>query len=208
MRELEFLPTWYVLTANRRRMVLIQAWLTVAMGLALGLWVSLVLRNIGRNQEVYTQLHGDLIQSQVEVRQTSNLISERNQLLQEQRVLSKLGLHVEAARVIRTLDTLMPPQMSLLSVQMDTEEMTPASAGLATQLGAAADLPTTRRLHVKIQGVAPSDVDVGNFEAQLRSVPFLDQVAFTYVKERNEAGHVMREFEAEFVIGLDVPDGT
>ena len=65
-----------------------------------------------------------------------------------------------------------------------------------------------RRLKVKLVGVAPSDVDLANFLAGLTQVPFFEQVSIAYARDKVEAGHILREFEVSWSMGLNVPVGS
>ena len=46
MRELEFVPSWYAQAARCRRLVVLQAWLTVVIALGLA---GLILRDFGKD---------------------------------------------------------------------------------------------------------------------------------------------------------------
>ncbi len=65
-----------------------------------------------------------------------------------------------------------------------------------------------RNLRVRLQGVAPTDVELATFLTELNKVPFLEHVAPTYARDRREAGHVLREFELTFTINLNAPAGS
>ena len=70
------------------------------------------------------------------------------------------------------------------------------SAAMAAQRGDSVD----RKLRVRLQGVAPTDTDVANFLSGITNVPFFEQVAMTYSRDRSDSGHVMREFEITFCL--------
>ena len=46
MRELEFLPAWYPILRRKRRIIVIEAWLAVAIVAVLGLWLILSAHNV------------------------------------------------------------------------------------------------------------------------------------------------------------------
>ena len=46
MREVEFLPAWYPQVRRRRRLVVLQAWMTLAVLIGLGAWMTLAGRNV------------------------------------------------------------------------------------------------------------------------------------------------------------------
>jgi hypothetical protein len=65
--------------------------------------------------------------------------------------------------------------------------------------------PVDRRLRVRLQGVAPTDLELATFLTDLNQTSFFERPALTYVKERRESGHVLREFEVTFTINLNSP---
>jgi hypothetical protein len=58
-----------------------------------------------------------------------------------------------------------------------------------------------------VHGVVPTDVDFASFLAKLSTVPYFENVAMIYAKDRSESGHVMREFEVTFTVSLN-QEGT
>ena len=67
MREMEFLPEWYPKVRKRRRMVVMQAWVTFTVVLGLGLWMVLVQRNVYARQQELGSLQTDLCRSEEQV---------------------------------------------------------------------------------------------------------------------------------------------
>ena len=59
-----------------------------------------------------------------------------------------------------------------------------------------------RKLKLKLHGVAPTDVDVGDFLARLTAKPLFSQVELAYSQERVENAHVMRDFAITFAMDL------
>ena len=202
MRELEFLPDWYPQTRKRRRLVVLQGWLILV--LAGGMCAHLVLadRNVKVAEKSLTALQSQLDQTNAQLAEIDKLDAMRRQGRQQEQLISRLGLYVEACKTLDTIDTLMPKQMSLTSAQLDNEEKID-TAGTSAMQAAKADQVVDRRLRVRIQGVCPTDVDLANFMTQLATIPFFDQVSITYAREKSENNHVMREFEVSFSLNLN-----
>lgn len=201
MRELEFLPEWYPHARRRRRIVLLQGWLTVLLILGMGAYLGLADRNIRIAEQSVGALSGQLSQTASQLFEMDKLESRMRQLRQQDQIIQRLGLHVEAGTVVQTLDGILPRQMALLGLQLDNEERVEVSAVQAAKLGG--DAPVDRRLRVKMQGVCPTDVDLANFMTQLSSIAFFENVNITYAREKGEQGHVMREFEVTFSLNLN-----
>ncbi len=202
MREIEFLPDWYPQTRRRRRMVILQAWLILLLVAGMGTHLVLADRNIKVAERSLAALQSQFDQTNAQLAEMDKLDAMRRQWRQQEQLLSRLGLYVEACKAIDTLDALMPKQMSLTGIQLDNEEKVDTSA-VATAAGRAGEQVVDRRLKVRLQGVCPTDVDLANFMTQLSTVPFFDQVGVTYAREKADNNHVMREFEVTFALNLN-----
>jgi len=217
VRELEFLPEWYPQTRRRRAMVMAQGWMLVALVVGLGLWTILSSRSVRKDQAQLAHLSGELSRSREELAQLDELLALEKQLAKQEQILAKVGSHVEAARLLATLDEVMPPEMALVSLSFETEDrvipVAPATgwrigrAAAATPSQPPADPVYDRRLKARLVGVAPSDVDLANFLAELQRKRFFESVAMTWSKDRSDQGHLMREFEVLFSMDLNDQGG-
>src|SRR4051794_5506436 len=204
MRELEFLPPWYPKLRRRRRMVVIQAWLTLVTGGALGLWFTLAQHNVHARESQLASLDRDLSQTHSELRQLDELLDMKHQLQVQEEVMSKIGMHVEVTRMLAELDRLMPREMSLLELKLETAEE-PRKIDSLAAVAAMKDQPMDRRLQVHLWGVAPSDLDLANFYGKLGDVPFFSRVAILESTDFADEGHLMRKFEITFSMDLNSP---
>jgi Tfp pilus assembly protein PilN len=208
MREIDFLPPWYSQFLRRRRTVFFQTWVTIGVALGLGLWMFLADRNQRSAENVLDGLRGQLQQTSAQLQQMDRLEMLRKQLRQQAEVLIRLGIHVESGRLITKLAEAMPPSLSLLSLNIDTDEIpVQLSAAERATLKEGTRPPVDRRLRVRLQGVAPTDVELATFLTELNQAPFFERPALTYVRDRRESGHVLREFEVTFTMNLNSPTG-
>jgi hypothetical protein len=53
-----------------------------------------------------------------------------------------------------------------------------------------------------MHGVAPTDTDLGEFLHKLTGRPYFRNVELLYSHERQDRGHLMREFELTFTMEL------
>lgn len=205
MRELEFLPDWYNQVRRRKRVIAFEGWLLLALILSIGTWLVLAQRNVATAERNLKSLRGQLVQTQSEQRLLEEQLRLRKQLQAQEELIASLGYPVEMTRLLQTLDTLMPREMSLTDFTCETQERTRQAAGVAVARATKdSSNQIDRTLKVKIVGVAPSDVDLANFLAGLSSVPFFEQVAPTYSSQKMENGHVLREFEVTFYMNLNL----
>jgi len=200
VRELEFLPDWYPQTRRRRRMVILQAWLTLVLIAGMVTWVALKDRNNSQAEHALDLQCAQLAQTYTQLAEVDKLDSLRRQLRQQEDVISRIGFAVEACKAVNALDDRMPRQMALTGIVLENEERTDRSA-LAAR-GPNGEPTVDRRLKVRVQGVCPTDVDLANFMTQLSAVPYFESVNNTYARERTENSRVMREFELTFSVNL------
>jgi hypothetical protein len=201
VRELEFLPSWYPQVRRRKRLAILLAWMTLTIAVGLATWMVLARQNVSTAEQTLQQVDTRLVESRSELKALDELLLLDTQLGQQQEVLARVGPHVDAARLIATLDEVMPPDMAVLDLSFETER--PAQQTSVSSLaGARAVQQTTlappRRVRVKLIGVAPTDVDIAHFLTGLTAKPVFDSIAMTRSRERPASGHVMREFEVTF----------
>jgi hypothetical protein len=148
-------------------------------------------------------LGSELTQSRQQLQKLDDLLALQKRWQGQYQMLQALGPHVETARLLSRLQTLMPPEMALLETSIDTTETGGVRAG--HPLARSEEAAPKRRMNVRLLGVAPTDVDVANFLARLSDVRYVRDVAMTYARDRTESGHLMRQFEVTFSVPLDKP---
>jgi len=207
MHDLEFLPEWYPQAQRRKRIVLLQGYMTLLLAAGLGAWLLLVHRNTQTAAGALANLETQISQTHREMHQLEEQMALKNQLLVQRQIIQKLGLPVEMSRLLYTLDQNLPRQMSLTNLSFDTQEQLKVAGTLAAARFATQGDNIDRRLRVRLDGVAPTDNDVANFLTGLARVPYFDDVAMSYTRDRSDGGHVMREFEVTFSVNLNQPTG-
>ena len=200
MRELEFLPEWYPQTRRRKRLVMLQGWLTVLLILGMGAFLMMADRNIAMAERSLIALKAQLTQTNSQLEEMDKLDAIRRQLRKQAQITSRLGLYVETSTVIHELERLMPKQMSLSGLQIENEEKSESSA---IALARGGDPQVDRRLKIKVQAVCPTAVDMASFLTQLSAVPLFEQVNLNRAGETTDQGHTMHEFELTLVVNLN-----
>jgi Tfp pilus assembly protein PilN len=207
MRELEFLPTWYPQLQKRKRRVITQVWMLLILVAGLSMWTGVVRKNVFAKQTAKDNLAGELTQIYADQKLLAAQKDLRKQLQEKREVLNSLGFPVQITRLLHTIDNAMPKPISLVSIDCDTDETVRpitsiAGVGAATP-GVEKKSEVDRRMKVKIIGLAPNDAELANFLAGLTAIPFFDQVTVSYLREKVDSGHVMREFEITFSLNLN-----
>ncbi len=207
MREVEFLPAWYPQVRRRRRIVVLQAWMTLIVIAALGTWMTLAGRNVRSAEARLVRVERELNASRGELKTLEDLMIVNKELAGQAQVLAKVGSHAEAARLLATLDEVMPASTALLELSLLTEEKQPVTLAGA-RAAQERDSMVERRLNVKVTGVAPTDVEVAEFLTRLTGKSFFEDVRMTGSKPRLDNGRIMREFEVYFSMNLNDAAGV
>jgi Tfp pilus assembly protein PilN len=150
-----------------------------------------------------SNLQDDLNQVHAKQHILSEKLELRKELQAREQLIASIGFPVQITRLLQTLDSVMPREMSLTEFNCQIEEQLRAAPPAAGRGAADKEQQIDRRLNVKLAGVTPSDVDLANLLAGLTDVPFFDQVSVTYARSKVESGHVMREFEITFSMSLN-----
>src|SRR5438477_1852359 len=199
MREIEFLPVWYSQLLKRRRLMGVEAWLLVALIGGLSVRSFLINRNVATAAAALGSLRAQLTQTNSTLQQMERfeLLCKQSRAKDEE--LRRMGIHLDSGRLMGKLHELIPSSVSLLGFGVElVETPLPTPTGLRSMLGAPSPPHFERQLRIKLQGVTPSDVDLATFLTDLNKVPFFEQISPSYVSDRRESGHILREFEMLF----------
>jgi Tfp pilus assembly protein PilN len=206
MRDLEFLPLWHRKLRARRRALFTQVWATLALALSAALWLWLANINIRLNGQTLSSLETQSKQIEREMTQMERLESLLKQFRQQDEVLKQLGVHVESGRLIARLAEALPDSVSLTNINFDIVERKAMLTGMQqAALKDAASIPMDRRMTVKVDGVAPSDVELATLLTELSRSPFFENVTPVFSRDMRRNNRVLREFEVTFSIDLNMP---
>jgi Tfp pilus assembly protein PilN len=200
MHNVEFLPKWYPALQRRKFAVTVQAAASLAILLVMAAAVVGREWNIHRQLDVVARFDQQIHQSDQQLAHLDQVLQRQHEMLQQERVIGQLGLDVDTTRLVNALAVSMPPKMTLTGLSLETQEQTTASASQTAPAP-----PIDRWLIVRVQGVAPTDVEVAILLDKLSRLKFLDSVGMSYIRDRTEAGHAMRDFELRFRVNLNVP---
>ena len=206
MHEMEFLPAWYPQLRRRKRLVALQVYMSLVVLIGLGLWMVKFNSNITRDRADLARLNNQLQDTQLVLHKLDEQEKLDRQLRVQEEVVEKIGLHVEVTRMVNALEKAMSRDMSLLNLGMEVSEKQrelPVSLTSLSELASAKQQMTDRTLKVKVQGIAPTDVELANFLKTLSANPLFERVTMNYTKELTQNGHVMREFEVSFNVNLN-----
>lgn len=209
MPDVDFLPPWYAGVRRQRAMLRVQTWLTTGLVVA-GLAALVVVR--GRAMQASAALAAtsdDADRATRTVRKLDETIALQQQLVAKQRVLSDVGLGVEASRVVNEIASCAPREVCFDGLELKTDEQVkaPTIADRARASAAGGPVPAfvTRRLLLRVTGVAPTEDAVTTFWTQLVQRPYVEEARIVNTAELEADGRTMRTFEITLSIPLDVP---
>jgi hypothetical protein len=200
MREMEFLPQWYSTLRRKRRILMVEAWLGIVIFVALSLWMILSARNVMGKETLLSTREKQLTQSAHELKMLAELQSLKAQMSDQVKLMAHVGPNVPMARLIDAIQEMMPKEMALLDVTVESQDQARSQLGMPVSVKPV----QTHQLLVTLHGVSPSDVELGNFMIRVASIPnYVEGSVET--KDVHQNGHVMRDFKISFGIRLDDP---
>ena len=201
MSEIDFLPERIHAQRQRRRRLVRQGYLLVlcVMGLVLLGYLREGAVSEARAELGLLESRSSNLQRQLALR--AELESQQADLMIMQRIEGQLGSRVNALDILAELERLMPETMTLRSLDLDTMEVRPAAGAGGRVSGskpmeASAPARATKRVRLVLTGVAPGDVDVANFIAQLSASALFEDVNMGYSRGLVYREHLAREFQA------------
>lgn len=205
MRDVNLLPSWYPLLRRKRRRLYAQLAVSGVALLAMLGWWGLGYERLDATRGLLGATRDQLSEKQDEVAHLRRIVGLQEQLISKQRVMSQIGLPVEQSRVLGAIIDVMPADTWLTLVTARTEErlLTAAELGL-TSTRVRGEAPKTRRLLIRIEGLALSDADVMTLFSTLSTNPVFEHVKLGGSSEIQHLGRLARRFDMSFQIRLDV----
>lgn len=209
MREVNFLPTWYPKVVRQKRLLTAQAWITaVLVGGGLVALYSAHRTSLAAGAEL--QHSKDRAQQMIkQVHQLDEMLDLQKQLVAKQAIVTDLGLPVEISRVVAEMGACAPREVTFTQLWANTAEHAPVTIAerAAAAVGGRADA-VSRKLDLRLHGVAPTEGEVTTFWSRLMARPSFSAVRLVNSTEKVDGDHKMREFEITFSIDLDPQGGA
>jgi hypothetical protein len=200
MRELEFLPSWYPMLRKKRRMLVAQTWLVAVVFVGLGVWGFVSHTSVQAKENLLNTRLSQLTESAVQLQKLNELESLKKQMSEQATLAARLGLNLPTARLIGSIEQMMPKEMALLDVTADFQQQTKSLSPLVAAKGEGPQID--RQLQVQLHGVSPSDVELGNFMIKLATIPNFANSSMS-TADLHQNGRLMREFRISFSVNLN-----
>jgi Tfp pilus assembly protein PilN len=219
-----FLPEDYLARKAERRTNLIS--LVLFAVVMLGVFLAFVVTNqkwsqVKRDQMTINSSYQTVAE---EIRELTELEDHKSEMLHKAELAAALVERVPRSILLAELINRMPDRLSLLEFELTSEKIKPVIPRSAAKdkdkggdrLGAqraktkeeAAEegkkiRPPRYKVAVSLVGVAPTNMEVSYYLAELNSYPLFENVTLEYSEEKEIEGQVMREFEIRLKLDPD-----
>jgi hypothetical protein len=208
VRDIEFLPDWYPMIRRRYRTVVVQAYATVVILIALGGYAGIKRWQVFTARKMTAKTDVQIDVTKTELIQLTDKLKFQEQLRHENSVVARLGVGVDTTRLLAAIEDAMPAGVALTGFSCETvDQKRPAPSRPAGSKAPTADktIPeeTDRRMNVVIDGLSPTDVQAAALVEKLNDVPFFQDVQLAYLRDgKTRDGRPAREFELTFNLHL------
>jgi Tfp pilus assembly protein PilN len=217
-----FLPEDYLAQKAERRTNLIS--LVLFAVVMLGVFLAFIVTNqkwsnVKQNQMA---INARYQQAAEQITELTELEEQKEQMLEKAELATALVERVPRSILLAELINRMPDRLSLLQFTLTSEKIkAPVSRAVDTadsqRLGPAraktreeAAEAGQKKAHaprysvrITLVGVAPTDLEVSRYLAELNAYPLLRQVTLEYTEEKEIEGQIMRKFEIKMKLDPD-----
>ncbi|MCJ7543835.1 MAG: PilN domain-containing protein [Phycisphaerae bacterium] len=200
--RIDFLPKYIKICRARRQSFKRQTWLAIvaAVGLAVLGYVRQSMATQAKAELTWLDRRISAVNRQLSLR--TDLEQQLADLMIKKRIDDTLGSRANALEVLAELERTLPESIVLTSLTLEAVEIhTPIkSGGSGAPVVAGAQAPpketVSKRVRLVFTGLAPSDVEVANFIAQMSAGRLFEDVSMGYVRNVDFRGRNVREFQA------------
>ena len=196
---IDFLPERMKARRARNRRILRQVNLLVLAAATFAAWLYFSDRRVARAAAEMDLLKDRSANVQNLLSQRDALEKQQGTLLIKERIGTRLGSRAGVLDVLSELQRLLPPGVSLTTMNLDAVQVTSTAELVrdhsALAPGAAPRESVVTRLQLVLTGIAPSDVDVATFIGQIAASPLFEDVNMGYIRNQVVQGRRAREFQ-------------
>lgn len=221
MSNASFLPEDYLAQKAERRTNLIC--LTLFLVVMLAVFGAFLVTNQQRTQVKSSQraINAQYQDAAQKIEKLNELDQQKDEMLNKAELAGALVERVPRSILLAELINRMPPRLSLLEFEMKSEKIkAPAAEAVKAPSGRLAGParaktkdtvlqeqgridPPRHQVEISMIGVAPTDVEVSRYMAELNAYPLLRNVSLQYSEEREIEGQMMRRFAIRLALDPD-----
>jgi Tfp pilus assembly protein PilN len=217
-----FLPEDYLAKkAERRTNIISLVLFAVVMG---GVFLAFLVTNQKWTQVKQRQedINGRYQKAALQIKELNQLETQKEEMLHKAELAAALVERVPRSILLAELINRMPERLSLLAFELESEKLKPVivrkdeDGDGAQRIGPrraktkeeALDenqkiRPPRYRVEISLTGVAPTDLEVSRYLAELNAYELLRNVTLDYSEEKDVEGQVMREFNITMELAME-----
>lgn len=223
MADMSFLPEDYLERRNQRRtnIVSLTLFVVVMTGVIGAFFVT-----VRERTKIYTlqkQINNEYGEAAKRLKQLDELQVKKQEMVRKARITTQLVERIPRSLILAELVNNMPGTLSLLKLEMKTEEVKQARSRAATALerarkqkdkkeggvggGEEADAgPAAKATEVKfdVTGVAPTDVQVAQYMTSLGQSALFKDVNLVFSEEMKVNDRIMRKFNVQMRLNQEI----
>jgi len=204
--EINFLPEWYVRAGRRRvqrdRMIT----LAVTMAIVMATVIALT-----RNQRQQLELYHDALQQQItaaegQLTEVSKLQNARAELLRQVKVYRQLARSIDVRNINAAITALTPDAVCLTRLNMESETRQRRRPDPEKSRAEDRTVYVNEKYEVydiRLQGVAPSDVEIANYVGKLAASGLFRNVQMAHSRQGRIGNALTRRFLIHMTVPLD-----
>ncbi len=218
MSNVDFVPDDYIQRKESNRANFLCLFLFGLIMAGIGATFSVIKVRQNKVAQQLRAVEAKMKSAQSQIQQLEELQKKKDEMMQTAAVTSSLMENVPRTILLAELTNTLPGNVSLLELKMKSEEPRQtrsfaktnqyANAKQAAQNASAAQVPKEKLLVTKIEihGIAPSDIEVASYIAQLTNSMLLKEVALVESREHRsrEDDEEFREFKLTAMLNGDI----
>lgn len=213
MVKIDFVPNDYIQQRRSSRANFMYLILFVAFMGVVGVTFSIIKIRQRAAQSALVAVNAKMAEAQEQITQLEELQIKGKTMMRTMAMTAELLEPVPKSVILACLTNNLPVGVSLLELKLTVKEAKPsafksASASQYQAASAAAGTAVSKEkileTHIEIKGIAPSDIEVANYIAQLGDAILLTNVALVESKEHKIDKTKFREFKLTAVLKKDV----
>lgn len=213
MVKIDFVPNDYIQQRRSSRANFMYLILFVAFMVVVGVTFSIIKIRQQAAQSALVAVNAKMAEAQEQITQLEELQIKGKTMMRTMAMTAELLEPVPKSVILACLTNNLPSGVSLLELKLTVKEAKPsasksASASQYQAASAAGGIAVSKEkileTHIEIKGIAPSDIEVANYIAQLGDSILLTNVALVESKEHKIDKTKFREFKLTAVVKKDV----
>lgn len=209
MNDINFLPKSYIRKRKRQRRLFRQSGLIVVALVCLGFWFVGLKAESYRLANLAKQTEAAVASASSNLVQIKDYQKQKAALKAEHEINRQLAQPVSYSQILQVLGALMPDEVALTRLMLNSQRPEPAKAKEAEhkksrnarQRAKSADEPDF--IEVEIDGLAPDDISVASLISELDAHPLFSSVKIRSSRSVETRGVVARQFYLSATVDLD-----